>query len=232
MKVVSARGGTLTSWQGARVDNRLSHPALVDRVMTIYLQNENVVNGSINKELIKKALNEYKSQVDEKTYITMASWVMRSTSGSIFIDSSNEIHPGTIRTWLAKDGVKLSRYGTRTARISKGLTSHASKLFPTSKLGDPDVIAYLTDVDAIDKYFEPGITVAEYKNMEPGQSFKHVAKMKISNLSDTANVMINNHSIIEMSDDEVHNIYEQLNEDEYVDLIASFAEVWHNILTK
>ena len=41
MEIVSARGGTLTSWQGARVDNRLSHPALVDKVMTKYLLNEN-----------------------------------------------------------------------------------------------------------------------------------------------------------------------------------------------
>ena len=57
-----------------------------------------------------------------------------------------------------------------------------------------------------------------------------VTKMKISNLAETANVTINNNSIIEMSDEQVNEIYEHISEDEYVDLIASFAEVWHNQL--
>ena len=126
-KVTSARGGTLTSWSGARVDNRLSHPAIVDKVMTYYLQLTDL-KGDVDQAKIKQALKQYYDNpviLDEfkdfpdaskRTFVYMASWVMRSTSGSIFIDSNDKIYPGTIRVWLTKSGPSLKRYTTRKAK--------------------------------------------------------------------------------------------------------------------
>lgn len=245
MKVVSARGGTLTSWGGARVDNRLSHPALVDKVMTLYLQNDNIVNKEIDKTLIRKAINDYILELEnnpeltsleaKRKFITMSSWVLRSTSGSIFIDDEDNVYPGTIRVWLSDKGIKLERYGTRTAKKSKSLDNFASLLFPDSKLGDPDVIEKLTTVGAI-KYFDEAITVEDYQSIgkQPEQvgdvKFKQVAKMKISNLSESARLHVDNNSILRMTEDEVNDVYNQINMEEYVDLIANFAEVWQNKL--
>ena len=72
--------------------------------------------------------------------------------------------------------------------------------------------------------------VPEYQKM--GESIPLAVKMKVSNLSDTAKLHINNHSILEMSDEEIDNIYQNLNIDEYVDMVASFAKVWYNDLKK
>ena len=88
-KVISARGASLTSWNGANVDNRLAHPALVDKVLTLYLQHDNIVDAPVDKKLILQSLQQYHDKIDvlevfkdypdaeKRTFVYMASWVMR-----------------------------------------------------------------------------------------------------------------------------------------------------------
>ena len=254
-EVTSARGATLTSWEGARVDNRLSHPAIVDMVMTYYLQHEGVLDGEANKDLIRESLNDYlanprlvKSFEDypdamKRTVVYMASWVMRSSSGSIMVDNNNEIYPGTIRTWLTKSGVMLTKYGTRNVKPSETLEDYASKLFPDTRLGDPDVITYLTEIGAYEKHLHRAITVEEYyehrtevtkptskKRQFEGESVYIIGQSKISHLPEETLVTINNHSILKLTEDEVSEIYDALDMESYVDMIADFARTWQNII--
>lgn len=254
-KVVSARGGTLTSWQGARVDNRLAHPAIVDKVMTAYLQNENVLDGEVKTELVRKALNDYHDNptiLDEfkhypdaakRTFVYMASWVMRSTSGSIMIDDENNIYPGTIRTWMTTQGHTLEKYTTRKVKPSETLETYASKLFPDTKLGDPDTIRHLTNIGAYNGFFERAITVEEYlehrvettkegakKRTYEGESVYIIGQTKISHLPENSHVYINNNSLLNLSEEEVDSIYKQLDMESYVTMISEFAEVWQNVL--
>lgn len=243
-RVVSAKGGSLTAWDGARIDKRLTHPALVDRVLTYYLQNDHIVDAPINKPLIRKAINDYiedlrkkrdkenlESCYAERQFVLMASWVMRSTSGSIFVGSDNKVHPGTIRTWLTKDGVKLDRYGTRKGKISNAILSFAAQLFPESKLGNPDVLEHLSQLGILDEYFDNAISAGEAQTYAQQNVSAHtVCKMKVSNLSTTAKVNIDNRSIIKMDEADILDIYNSLDINEYVDMIACFAKQWHNIL--
>lgn len=243
-KVTSARGGTLTSWSGARVDNRLSHPAIVDKVMTYYLQLTDL-KGDVDQAKIKQALKQYYDSpviLDEfkdfpdaakRTFVYMASWVMRSTSGSIFIDSNDKIYPGTIRVWLTKSGPSLKRYTTRKAKPSKSFTKFAEMLPKTSKIGDPDLLTYLTRVNALDKYFTRAATVDEYlKNIPDNISTYVVAKAKISGLPDKAHLLINNNSLLKMSEKDIDNIYQQLDLQMYAEMISEFAKVWQNPMKK
>lgn len=243
-KVTSARGGTLTSWSGARVDNRLSHPAIVDKVMTYYLQLTDL-KGDVDQAKIKQALKQYYDSpviLDEfkdfpdaakRTFVYMASWVMRSTSGSIFIDSHDKIYPGTIRVWLTKSGPSLKRYTTRKAKPSKSFTKFAEMLPKTSKIGDPDLLTYLTRVNALDKYFTRAATVDEYlKNIPDNISTYVVAKAKISGLPDKAHLLINNNSLLKMSEKDIDNIYQQLDLSMYAEMISEFAKVWQNPMKK
>lgn len=254
-KVVSARGATLTSWSGARVDNRLGHPALVDKVMTYYLKNTDDLGDTVNRDLVWKSfkkyhdnpeiLNDFKNYPDagKRTFVYMSSWIMRSTSGSILIDNENNIYPGTIRTWLTKTGLHLDKYGTRKVKPSQTLEDYADKLFPQSKLGDPNVIRYLTDVNAYDNYFDNAVTVENYyeqretkydektkKTIYSGESVYIVGKSKISSLATNALVSINNHSILKLSEAEIDEIYQNLDMEQYVDMICEFASVWQNPL--
>lgn len=243
-KVTSARGGTLTSWSGARVDNRLSHPAIVDKVMTYYLQLTDL-KGDVDQAKIKQALKQYYDNpviLDEfkdfpdaakRTFVYMASWVMRSTSGSIFIDSNDKIYPGTIRVWLTKSGPSLKRYTTRKAKPSKSFTKFAEMLPKTSKIGDPDLLTYLIRVNALDKYFTRAATVDEYlKNIPDNISTYVVAKAKISGLPDKAHLLTNNNSLLKMSEKDIDDIYQQLDLSMYAEMISEFAKVWQNPMKK
>ena len=238
-KVTSARGGTLTSWKGARVDNSLSHPALVDRILTDYLRDADLM-GPVDLNLIRKCLHTYVEQEDHRRVVYMASWVMRSTSGSIFVGSDDVVHKGTVRVWLAKKGVSFTRYNTRVQQCGETTDGYARRLFPESPFGKPEVIEYLSSLDALD--FKKAITVEEYQEMRRSligdtptwegvrKSVPVIAEAKIANLSDTCKLYINNECINDMSDAEIEEIFANMELEEYVALIAVFAETWHNKL--
>lgn len=242
-EVASARGGTLTSWQGARVNNSLSHPALVDKILTEYLQRADL-NQPVDLQIIRECLNTYVQTVDQRHFVYMSSWIMRSTSGSIFVDNNENVHKGTLRVWLSHKGVRLSRYNTRKIKPSKTLDEYAKQLFPTSKLGNPEIIQYLAGLGVLDDCFTDAISVHEYcaqtnftgEPREDKSAYKAlptvsiVSETKISNLADSAYLYINNDSINEMSNEEIKHIYENIELEEYVALIATFADTWHNKL--
>ena len=229
-KVTSAKGASLTSWGGAQVDKNLTHPALVDRVLTYYLQNKNVLNGPVNLDLVKKGLDQYYAETDKRTFVYMASWVLRSTSGSIFIDDRDTVYPGTIRGWLSTDGVRLTKYGTRSSQVSNTFKGFATMLFPDTRIGDPEMIEYLSSLGILDKYFSKALTVKEFHRLTDDQRFYAVAKSKISGLRENSRLYINNASILKMTDEEIDQIYNSLNLEEYVYMIADFAKAWHNTL--
>lgn len=257
-RITSARGGTLTSWNGADVDTRLAHPALSDKVLTIYLQDSHLLDGPVDKAKIREAIDSYYENIDvlkefkdypdaeKRTFVYMASWVMRSTSGSILIDDTNTVYDGTIRTWLTSNGHLLSRYMTRKSKPSARMEEWAEKLFPETRLGDPDIISYLTEIGAYEDHLTKAITVQEYldtriKEEKNGKTVYHmpdggeksvpiVAESKVSNLPDGAHVTINNESLLKMSEEDIDAIYQQIDFDHYVELIAEKAKAWHNVL--
>ncbi len=240
-KVVSAKGGTISSWKGAQVDTSLAHPALVDKILTLYLPRADLMKP-VNKTLIRDCLEEYLQTENHRKFVYMASWILRSTSGSIFVDSAHQVHKGTIRAWLSDNGVSLTRYNTRATRCGTTTDEYAAQLFPASVLGKPEVVEYLSSLNALENTFPKAVTVEQYQafkssKLAAGQTWKDVnvsvpviTDTKITNLSDTARLFIDNRCIDEMKDVEIEQIYEHICIQEYVDLIATFADTWHNPL--
>lgn len=231
-KVTSARGGTLTSWKGARVDNSLSHPALVDRILTDYLQDVDLM-GPVDLDSIRKHLHNYVKTVDRQKFVYMSSWVMRSTSGSIFVDSDNQVHKGTVRVWLSQNGVSFTRYNTRAQKIGGTTEEYAKVLFDDSPFGKPEIVQYLSGIGALEDAFPKAITTGQYKQIRmetPNKTVPVISDTKIPNLSDTARLYVNNACINEMTEVEINRIYENIDLEEYVALIGTFALTWHNHL--
>lgn len=231
-KVTSARGGTLTSWKGARVDNSLSHPALVDRILTDYLQDVDLMKP-VDLDCIRKHLHHYVKTVDRQQFVYMSSWVMRSTSGSIFVDSDHQVHKGTVRVWLSKQGVSFTRYNTRTQKMSNTTDEYANVLFEDSPFGKPEIVQYLSSVGALENTFPKAITTGQYKQLRremPNRSIPIIGDTKIPNLSDTARLYVNNACINEMTEVEINRIYDNIDLEAYVALIGIFALTWHNKL--
>ena len=245
------------------MDNKKTEKTLINLIKSTFLClffscRCETQDGPVNKKEIRKALDTYHDNIDvlkefkdypdaeKRTFVYMASWVMRSTSGSILIDENNTVYDGTIRTWLTSEGHTLSRYMTRKSKPSARLEEWAEKLFPDTRLGDPDLISYLTDIGAYDKHLTNAITVQEYletrvkeeKNgktiyrMPEGgeKSVPIIGESKVSNLPDGAHVTINNESLLKMSEEDIDAIYQQIDFDHYVELIAEKAKAWHNVL--
>lgn len=242
--VTSARGATLTSHSGARVDNRLAHPALVDKVMTLYLAKAKL-NDKVDRNLIRECLQSYIAQPDilpsfvhfadaaKRTFVYMASWIMRSTSGSIFIDDQEQVYPGTIRVWLSNNGHDFDRYGVRQARMSNSLDQYSQYLPPNSFLGEMGTIERLAKIGILNKYFTRAIRNCDYRQLRQTNSKASVpivTKTKISGLPAHAKLIIDNHSLLKMSQAAVDQIYQQIDLDSYVEMIANFAKTWHNVL--
>lgn len=231
-KVTSARGGTLTSWKGARVDNSLSHPALVDRILTDYLQDADLMSP-VDYDSIRKHLHNYVKTVDRQKFVYMSSWVMRSTSGSIFVDSDNQVHKGTVRVWLSRNGVSFTRYNTRAQKMGDTTDEYAKVLFGDSPFGKPEIVQYLSSIGALEDTFPKAVTTEQYKQIRretPNKTVPVISDTKIPSLSDTARLYVNNACINEMTDAEISRIYENIDLEEYVALIGTFAETWHNHL--
>lgn len=235
-KVSSAKGGTIGSWRGASVDQSLAHPALVDRVLTDYLQKVEL-DGPVNYDLIKECLVNYAAEEDHRKFIRMAGWVMRSTSGSLFIDNTGEVHPGTVRVWLTKDGLKFTRYNARVQKTKDNangtntLSEYASQLMPGSYLGKPEVMEYLADKIDIGKCFPKVPTVAQYWQMKDSvESVYIVSETKITNMNEEDRLHIDNRCIDDLSDDEIFDIFKKFDVDGYVRMIGESAKAWHNEL--
>lgn len=237
-KVLSARGGSLTSHGGPVVDKRLTHPALVDAVLVRYLQHEDVVNKPIDKDIIAQELEEYRKTVDTMTFAKMSAWVMRPTNGSIFVDDADEVHPGTIRTWLTKSGRQLTRYATAKRKPSENYDKMTETLPDSSPVGEPETVLRLARLGVLDK-FADAIKVSDYENLsgfgKPNnqrndESVAILGKQKISNLSPTAHVYIDNSSLLKKTEEELLAIENDLDLSEYVDMIAQFAQTWRNEL--
>ena len=103
-------------------------------------------------------------------------------------------------------------------------------LFPDTRIGDPEMIEYLSSLGILDKYFSKALTVKEFHRLTDDQRFYAVAKSKISGLRENSRLYINNASILKMTDEEIDQIYNSLNLEEYVYMIADFAKAWHNTL--
>ena len=238
-KVTSAKGGIIGSWKGAAVDQSLSHPALVDRILTDYLQKVDL-DKPVDHDVIRQCIIDYAVKEDRRRFIYMASWVMRSTSGSIFIDDRDNVHPGTVRVWITKGGVKFTRYNARAQKVMERkadgkmstLDEYASQLMPGSYLGKPEVMERLTECGVdIGRQFPKVPTVQQYlANRESAGSVYVVSETKISNLHDDDRLYIDNRCIDELPEAEINDIFRMFDLEGYVRMIGEFAKSWHNVI--
>lgn len=235
-KVSSAKGGIIGSWKGAAVAQSLSHPALVDRILTDYLQKVDL-DGPIDHGIIRQCLINYAATEDRRRFIYMSSWVMRSTSGSLFIDNRGTVYPGTVRVWLTKGGVKFSRYNARLQRTADNangtntLDEYAAQLMPGSYLGKPEIMEYLADKIDVGKCFPKVPTVQQYQEAKDKVASVYiVSETKITNLHEDDRLHIDNRCIDELPEGDVMDIFRNFDLEGYVRMIGEFAKSWHNEL--
>lgn len=94
-------------------------------------------------------------------------------------------------------------------------------------------IERLAKIGILNKYFTRAIRNCDYRQLRQinsKTSVPIVTKAKISGLPAHAKLIIDNHSLLKMSQAAVDQIYQQIDLDSYVEMIANFAKTWHNVL--
>lgn len=234
-QVVSAKGGSVTEHGGATVRSRNTKPTLIDKLLVMYISEEGNVDKDFDSNRALELLKEYRNSVSELEFLKMAAWVMRPTSGSIFITEDEEIFDGTIRSFLVKEGIKLKRFNTTMTKASVTMDEYVNELSDDDIYGEPEAVKLVTKLNLTEK-FKKAVTVDYYKNNcdfgKPNNlrsiSVPTLKKLKISNLSDNMSVTIENDSLLEMDDELIKKYYNQLDLDAYVEVTKEAFSSWQN----
>lgn len=245
---VSAKGGDLTASNGATIDKSLDHVALADVVLAKYLQAHEHIPGGMDapkdEDLMRAILLEYMKSEDKHRFLWMASWVMRSTKGSVRIDQDGKLYEGTIRVWMTKTGSALEKIAVNKTKVTTALVQQAQSLVASGNgnrpLGDDNTIDQLfqagaghlmekatTAKDLVDKVIEVNARGGSIADLE---SIPVVKRGKIPKYPIGALMTLHNESIWDMTDEEADAILAQLDIDQYVTAISNAATNWHNVL--
>lgn len=186
--ITTAGGGSLTAWDGPTPTNNLAHPAISDRILAEYLNKEpDAPNHHFNREHAFKLLHEF---IDENKHTPEGrfeltrffQWVVSSSDKSrryvyteSYIDDQKIINEQQHynRMFLVKDTFLKESYG-----IDRQTLKQTSK--QKAKPSDPQP-------DAMAIFKEHGYN--------PFNDGLHGTTIKISGLSDEANVLIDNESL-------------------------------------
>lgn len=237
-EVVSARGGTLTSHAGPRIDKRLSHPALCDAVLVKYLSHPGVTDKEIDEALLDQSYQAVLDHYDHREFLFMAGWVLRPTSGSLFVQDNTIVHKGTLRVFLTKEGSTLRRYNTIARKPSLNFDLEADQLNEYDPMGNAEDVKKLMELDVI-SHWPDVITVRGYKEVgqygKPNKertngSLPMLSSVKITNLNDEDRLTFENRSLVDLDDETVDKLYHGLNHQSYKQLVRETIKLWQNTL--
>lgn len=87
-KITSAKGGSLTSHAAPSLENSLDHPALIDRMLAVYLSEyPEAVNKPFNRAfartIIPKLYENYREKNDLVGFLKMFQWILASSEGTL-----------------------------------------------------------------------------------------------------------------------------------------------------
>ena len=190
---VKPKGSSVTCYNGANIINKPTKPTLVDRILTHYLKVDNSVNKEFDRNLAKELLIEYKNTEDPTMFLRMASWIIRSVGGSVMVDDQNEIHEGTLRTFLVNEGRTLKQFKVTKQNVSANIDEYLNHLADDDMFGKPEDVAEVYRLNIQDRFIEKTLTALDYKDMYKGKyvdengkkiSIPILKSTKIENMND------------------------------------------------
>lgn len=256
-KLASAKGGALTSWNGPSTSNSLDHPAIIDRILAMYmLKKEDPINKEFDRTF---AENEFKLFLQEN--IKNPSEIMRflqfpfvsnPNNGRIIfkaIYQNDETAPtghgllsNVNRGYLVKN--TASDYTLKMTKLNVVRDVTAKKRLKDLNIEQPSFgdfinIDPLADAILKESMLEKDYTALTNTTYDPKNNKKGVDSSKkprditigkISNLGENQRIDIFNEDLSSLTQEEVTNfIKTKLDAKAYIDLVQTkFEEQWQN----
>ena len=234
---IKASGDSVKNYNGATIINKPKYPTIADRILTNYLQIDGAVNRPFDMKLAEKLLKEYRNEEDPAKFLRMCSWILRSVNGSIFIDDHDEVHEGTLRTFLVKEGHQLKKYTVSKQQISQNTDKYINELSDMDIFGKPEDVNLINKLNLQDRFSYKSITALDYKEDFKGRYTDEEGKKisvpilkgsKVTGLSPTMKLSYYNDSLLEMDSKTQQSIIDNLDYKSYLDMVENNFRLWHN----
>ena len=234
---IKAGGKGVESFNGPNITKNLDHPAIIDAVAVKYLQKENITNLPFDRTWAKECLDEYIKENDLNRVLFMAAWIFRARRGNFFMDQDKNIYDGTQRIFLTKEGLSLTKAQVKKTNINDQTLNWANQLESDDPIGNPEIIQILKEKDCLD-LADKAERVSNYTKCKLQQKDRKDPKIdalvtvKIPNWPTwNPKAMIYNDYLDTMPQEEAQKIFDQLNQEAYLDLMDAFISNWLNHYT-
>ena len=234
---IKAGGKGVESFNGPNITKNLDHPAIIDAVAVKYLQKENITNLPFDRAWAKECLDEYIKENDLNRVLFMAAWIFRARRGNFFMDQDKNIYDGTQRIFLTKEGLSLTKAQVKKTNINDQTLNWANQLESDDPIGNPEIIQILKEKDCLD-LADKAERVSNYTRCKLQQKDRKDPKIdalvtvKIPNWPTwNPKAMIYNDYLDTMPQEEAQKIFDQLDQEAYLDLMDAFISNWLNHYT-
>ncbi|MEK4529786.1 hypothetical protein NST38_30750 [Paenibacillus sp. FSL H8-0104] len=248
-KIISAKGGTLNSWEGPQLTQSLDHPAIVDHILAKYLSSKafvNPVNQGFKRPLVDKILRDFVSDHlragTPQTALRFFQWIISSSGDTHRYVYAYSLHKDTgvvtletlprhSRVFLIKDVGRKVVQEVRLATRSLINIATWDKRYNEYQRGDR---SYSTlwehDEDALQILLQNGFDLKVHNCNRTSMYYKDEAKtQKIKAMSDNQQVAIFNSSIADLPSDRAAAMIQALDMSAYANMVEKTFQLWSNL---
>lgn len=245
----SAKGSTLSSWEGPQLKQNLDHPAIIDHILAKYLANiefENPINHPFKRSHVDKILrdfvNEHLSAGTPQTALKYFQWIISSSSvthryvyAKSILKETGEISlqrlPRHNRVFMIKDVGREVRQEVRLATRSPINKASWDKRYSEYQKGErPYSTIWEHDDDALQILLKNGFDIKAHNRNRGSVHYKDEAKtQKIKAMPDDQQVAIFNNAIVDLPYDRAAAMIQALELNAYADIIEKTFQLWSNL---
>lgn len=229
-EIQRASGGTLACYKGPNLTKSLSHPAIIDYALTEYLivaawnHKGLTLDKPFDMELGRKILEQAPVRMPPHQLVAMYQNIVASSPSSdryVYLTTPDD--PKTPVPMQHYNRIFIVKEGTPGA-----VYLHVASL---RKITDAALNKRRRDGDRAQQHDETAKQVlivngVDWKNIP---SNKEAAVLKVTNLDDTWPVLVNNHDMTRLSDEQCLELLNNLDYEKYLQLFADgFMDNWWN----
>ncbi len=249
-RIISAKGGTLNSWEGPKPTQNLNHPAITDYVLAKYLSNmrfDNPANEPFDREYAKHAYHQF---IDEHIQNGTANealrffqWIVASSSTThryicmrLTKKSTGETMMQNLqhynRVFLIKnrpenDILQELRLATRVL-VNPVTWEKRQKAYKAGSLLYREMWNH--DANAVDILLRNGLDIQKENEDNTSSHYRAEAKInKVAGMPDDHHVAIYNYSLLTLSNEQAAGMLMELDLDAYMTMLEKTFESWSNL---
>lgn len=248
-KITSAKGGTLNSWDGPEPTQSLDHSAIIDRILAQYLscqEIENPANVPFDRDKAENLFNDFirkhiKAGKPQRALIFFQ-WILASSTGTHRYNYARDInkHTGEVTIRNLQQYNRIFLIKENNSKVTSEIHLATRRAISKKDWNKVNKKYYDGDIKANDRWNhdDESIEILKMNGLDildenTKQSSKHytdeASKQKVRGMPINHNIAIYNNSIVDLDDDKALAMINELDIDQYLEILESTFKTWSNI---